>query len=165
MNIQTESPPKMGGGGRSRQEEERNIRKSRSRKCNIHHKELSLRERRKKDEQFRQIFSPVSKKLQITWSLGGKRNLRRETRVQRRDYKTTEGDEKRTAELRKDEPGDPGPLCRGRSKAGRRGGSSVQPGGRVAAQRGRGAAESLRPGQRTRLRGWAGGEVHLWARA
>ena len=38
--------------------------------CKIHHNELSLRERKKeKDEEFKQIFSPISKKLQITWSL------------------------------------------------------------------------------------------------
>lgn len=71
---------------------------------------ISLRERKKKDEEFRQIFSPVSEKLQMTESLKGKRNLRDKI-SKKRDSKTTKTMKNGGAQER--EGGSPWALCAG----------------------------------------------------
>lgn len=87
-NIEQTSS-KMDGGREDQAWEKKGTSEEQIKKALNPSYELSLRERKKeKDEEFKQIFSPISEKLQITWSLRGKRKLGREMRVQRRDYKT-----------------------------------------------------------------------------
>lgn len=119
---------------------------------------ISLRKREKKDEEFRQIFSPVSEKLQMTESLKGKGNLRDKI-SKKRDSKTTDKDNEKWWGSRKRRWEPLGPLCRAHRRKAGNGGWRHQVAGVLGSP-----GEACRPGREDKyIHGQGCNSSSLWS--